>query len=188
MKSGKNTFTLYGSLAIGLIILAVIVSPDSFRQEQSEPIAPPTQAPLTADEIDASKEASAKRAAVKATTSMLSEPKGEPVSVIKTGIDFTDTYEGERISSPDGSFVVVVEVREGCPGVGSRNYEFKYSPDTGIVDETIIDVDSCTGENGRYPWASMPATIDANGVLTADAVETDGSIIVKNAIVITPVD
>lgn len=113
------------------------------------------------------------------------EMGGEKVQVIKTGLDFQDVYEGERFEESDGTFRVVVEVDEGCPGSGRRDYEFTYSLETQILSETIIDIKNCSGQNGVYPWGSNPFEIESDGTIRVDSLEDDGTIIVDDYLVIS---
>lgn len=121
-------------------------------------------------------------------TTVASEPVGEKVKVVKTGLDFQDIYEGERFEESDGTFRVVVKIDEGCPGVGRRDYEFRYSLETKLFTETVKDIDNCLGQNAVYRGDPEPLEVEADGTIKVDALDTDGTVIVDDSIVISSVN
>jgi hypothetical protein len=111
-----------------------------------------------------------------------------PITVVKTGLDFQNTFQGKLKVYPEKTVVEAYwypECGESSVSTQTRTFTFVLPNDSttaSINDEWNPD---CFGGQGERD-TSNPYQIDPDGVIRIDSVEpSDGSIIVKDAVVIT---
>ena len=111
-----------------------------------------------------------------------------PVTVVKTGLDFQYTYEGELKAYSDKTVIEATwtpECGDSAP-VDFQTQRFTYTlPTSSSQMETKNEYSDCFGQEG-VSHQSDPYQVDADGTIRVDLVEpSDGSLIREDFIVIT---
>ena len=111
-----------------------------------------------------------------------------PVTIVRTGLDFEYTYEGTLRAYADKT-VVEATWRSECFAPAQLNettneYTYTILTDSSTLEAENNFTDCLAGEKGVLS-DTYPVEIDSDGTIRADAIEADGTIIVKDSIVIT---
>ena len=111
-----------------------------------------------------------------------------PVTVVKTGLDFQYTYDGELQVYPDKT-VITATWKPQCGETTSVDYQtqrFTYTLPTGSSQMTTEnEYSDCMGKSG-IRTESDPYRVDADGTIRVDLIEpSDGSLIREDFIIIT---
>ena len=122
------------------------------------------------------------------TSSIETNLSSYPVTIVRTGLDFEYTYEGTLVVYADKT-VIEATWRSECFTPAQLNETTNEYTYTILTDSSTLEVennftDCLAGEKGVLN-DEYPVVIDSDGTIRADAIESDGTIIVKDSIVIT---
>lgn len=131
--------------------------------------------------------ASAKKVEEPLATEVKAPDATYPITVVKTGEDFQNTYEGE-LKVYSGKTVIEATWKPECGPAASVDYQtqkFTYTFASGSSEiEIQNNYSDCLGNEG-ITTDNYPYQVDTDGTIRADLVETDGYLIRKDFIIIT---